>query len=126
LHELDAGLPVDFFAREDLAGGFHHTVRASIAVVVWISNQLVGGIEQPKIDTPGIQPNSSKGAVSLCGSDTQTILNLGPQPQDIPLNVVSHAYWTVQEAVNFIQLQTVIKTPQYSAPAFRSQVNREK
>jgi hypothetical protein len=70
--------------------------------VVRVSDQPVGRIQQTKVHPPGIQSDSRQCAARRTSGYTQTILNLRPEPQDIPVNMVSHTHGSVRETMNFI------------------------
>ena len=58
LHKLDAGLPKDLGSGDDLAGGFDHTIVATVAVVIGQADQDALAVEQTKIDAPGVNANT--------------------------------------------------------------------
>src|ERR1043166_676304 len=111
LHELDAGLVIDLFTRNNLANSLYHPIRACVPIMVGISDQAVKRVKKTVIHTPSIHANASQRIV-VSSRDPQSILNLVPQAQNVPMDVISHAHGTVREAVDLLQRETLINTPQ--------------
>ncbi len=72
-----------------------------------IPQQSSGRIQQPEVNTPGIDTDSSEFAAVGCSGFRESVLNVVPQAKNIPVQSTPGTNWYVGKAMGFFQLQSL-------------------
>ncbi len=102
---LDAGAAVELGGRNAPAQLGLHGAAAHIAIVVGVAQELVGGVEQPVIQPPGVDAEGGQRVVRLMRGDADGMLDLTQQAQDIPVDSVADARGRVRKAMHLANLE---------------------
>jgi hypothetical protein len=87
LHDLDAGFSEDLIGRHYLQRSLQYVVRASVTVVVWVSDQPTSGIEQTEVNATRIHANAHHWCGTLSCIASQGFLDFSPEAQYIPVKM---------------------------------------
>ncbi len=126
LHELQAAVAEDLVAADHAERLFHHAVGAAVAVLVRVAEQLVAPAQQTEIDAPRIHAHAGDTVARLAARGPQTLANMGPLSEEVPIEVAIDLHRAIFEAVNLFELQTLaVEQPQHGPPAGGAHVHRQ-
>src|ERR1019366_891747 len=123
-HELDAGIAEDLVARHHFEELVHDAVGARVAVVARGIDEQAVGAEQSEIDAPGVDADAVEGEFALAGGDSDAMLDLVPEAQDVPVERAGHADRGIGEAVEFLHGKLAAgEAAEQSASALGAEIN---
>jgi hypothetical protein len=73
------------------------------------AEQLTAAVKQRKVDAPGVDADAVEGAIQLPSIPAQPLLNFAPEVKGIPVETAVEPYRAVREAVQFAQLETLVR-----------------
>ncbi len=118
LHELQAGVAENLFAADQGERLFHHAVGAAVAIVIGVAQQFIAGGQQTEIDAPGVDAHAGYGRrPSRGGRRPQALADVGPQSQQVPVQMSGRLDGAVLEAVDFLQPQLPAVEPSQDVTA---------
>ena len=117
LQKLQPGCGIDLTARHDGKRVLQHTVGARVAIVNRIAEQMTCFVEEAVVYAPGIDADAGERRAVLAGVAGETMLQLTPQGQDIPIHPIEHSRGTVGKAMQLLYVKALaIPAPQEDAP----------
>ena len=123
LHELIAGVLKNLPTRHLLECKFQHAIRATIAVVIGIAQEIAAAVQKGEIHPPGIHPDAAKRALELMGKAGDPTFDLVPQAQNIPVSMTPDNNRFIGKAVNFFYINMLaIPASQDSATTGAAQI----
>ena len=89
-----------------------------------IIEQQAVAAQQCEIDAPGIDADAVEDEFALAGGDGDAVLNLVPQPQDVPVERALHADRRIGKAVELLHGQSVAgEAAQQRAPTLGAEID---
>jgi len=121
VHDLDAGALEHGPARHALEDPFRHAIRAAVAVVHRVGQQVPVTVEQREVDAPRI--DAERGRAVRRRADA--LGDLVPQAQHVPIDRPVDRHRGVGETMRLLQREPLaIKTDLHHAPGRSAQVHR--
>jgi len=113
--ELDTGVRIERFKRQDAVYFGNDRLRPAVAVGVDRINRLVV-FQQHIIDRPCINRKALDGRI-LCKGFPDAVLHIGEQAVDVPLQMPVHPLNTVREPVHFLGAENAVLHPSDNVPS---------
>jgi hypothetical protein len=119
----NAGPVVDFLSWHPFECFVKHTLRPHIAIMVRVSEQLAGSVQQSKVNAPGINPYGCNAAPLLVGKLQKPLLHLPIQTENIPVRMTGEINRIIGKAVQLLHLQAAaVKSADQSPSAAGTQI----
>ena len=123
---LDPGAAIELGGRNAAAQLGLHGTAAHVAIVVGIAQELVGGIEQPVVEPPGIDAEGRQGIARLMRGHADGVFDLVQQTQDVPVDAVADARGNVRKAMHFANFErAVAQRAEHGPSAGGAEIDRE-
>ena len=106
LHELDAGLFENLFARHSFERLLHHSVVTRVSIMARIFDQAAVRREQREIHAPGVDCDAVQLKMPVASRQRQRMLHFVPEPQRVPIKRRKHGYRRVGKTMQFFECET--------------------
>jgi hypothetical protein len=123
--ELNARPGEDLGAWHPFERRLHHPPGARVPIVHRIPEQPAVVPQQSEVHAPGIHADAGERAAGLPGASGKPVLDVAPEPEDVPVQGVVDVDRDVWKAMHLFEGQALaVQTPQHHAPALGAQVDR--
>ncbi len=102
-HELQTGRGKDLGTRHAGKGFLHHAIGAGVPIIPRLPQQFVVVVHQDEVNAPGIHADGHRRTARLRCGFAKSVLNLRPEPDQIPPQRPAQIHGAVGKPVKLLQ-----------------------